>query len=84
MEKVFLGVLAGQGEPGLISAVRSLLDFIYYTHFESHSHNSLRQLDDAYIQFHEGLEYFTDKGIRDNFDLPKLHSMQHYISSIIS
>lgn len=84
MEKVFLGVLAGKGEPGLISAVRSLLDFIYYVHFESHSHNSLCQLNDAYIQFHKGLEYFADKGIRDDFDLPKLHSMQHYISSIIS
>lgn len=34
MEKVFLGVLAGPSEPGLICVVCATLDFIYYAHFK--------------------------------------------------
>lgn len=87
MEKVFLGVLAGQSEPGLIRVVRATLDFIYYAHFESHTTDSLRKLEDAWLAFHENLHYFSDKNVRksrNDFNIPKLHSMIHYISSIIS
>ncbi len=87
MEKVFLGVLAGPAEPGLIRVVRATLDFIYYAHFESHTLDSLRKLDAAWVAFHQNLQYFVDKGVwkdHDNFNIPKLHSMQHYIESIIS
>ena len=87
MEKVFLGVLAGQVEPGLIRVVQATLDFIYYAHFESHTIDSLRKLEEAWISFHDNLHYFSDEGVRksrDDFNIPKLHSMQHYISSIIS
>jgi hypothetical protein len=87
MEKVFLGILAGPAEAGLIRVVRTLLDFIYYAHFESHTSDSLRKLNTAWVAFHENLQYFVDKGVRkdrDNFNIPKLHSMHHYIDSIIS
>ena len=64
MEKVFLGVLAGQVEPGLICVVRATLDFIYYAHFESHTIDSLRKLEEAWISFHDNLHYFSDEGVR--------------------
>jgi hypothetical protein len=87
MEKVFLGVLAGAAEPGLIRVVRATLDFIYYAHFESHSTDSLRKLEEAWVTFHQNLDYFVEKDIRqsrDHFNIPKLHSMQHYVAAIIS
>lgn len=87
MEKVFLGVLSGPAEPGLIRVVRATLDFIYYAHFESHTLDSLQKLDQSWVTFHENLQYFVDKDVRvdrDDFNIPKLHSMQHYIQSIIS
>lgn len=87
MEKVFLGVLAGPAEPGLIRVVRATLDFIYYAHFESHTLDSLRQLDAAWITFHNNLQYFVDQDVRKDrtdFNIPKLHSMHHYVESIIS
>lgn len=87
MEKVFLGVLAGPAEPGLICVVRATLDFIYYAHFESHTLDSLRQLNTAWITFHNNLQYFVDQNVRKDrtdFNIPKLHSMHHYIESIIS
>src|SRR6202451_2794599 len=87
MEKVFLGVLAGPVEPGLIHIVRATLDFIYYAHFESHTLDSLWKLDAAWVAFHKNLQYFVEKGMQNdhnNFNIPKLHSIHHHINSIIS
>jgi hypothetical protein len=47
MEKVFLGILAGATDPRVQLAVRGILDFIYYAHFETHCDESLLQLDAA-------------------------------------
>jgi hypothetical protein len=63
MEKVFLGVLAGAAELGLIRVVRATLDFIYYAHFESHTMDSLRKLEEAWIAFHQNLNYLVEKGM---------------------
>ena len=86
MEKVFLGVLTRAAEPGLIHVVRATLDFIYYAHFESHSTDSLRKLEEAWITFHQNLNYFVEKICKTqyHFNILKLHSMQHYVAVIIS
>ena len=63
MEKVFLGVLAGVAEAGLIHVVQATLDFIYYAHFESHTTDSLRKLEEAWIIFLQNLNYFVEKGV---------------------
>jgi hypothetical protein len=84
MEKVFLGVLTGQTEPGLIRVVRGCLDFIYYAHFESHTMDSLVKLDEAWVLFHTNKHYFVDAEVRQHFNIPKIHSMQHYVAAIIS
>ena len=84
MEKVFLGILAGQAEPGLIHVVRATLDFIYYAHFEYHTMDSLHKLEQAWVTFHQNKHYFIDKGIRTHFNIPKLHSIQHYVAAIVS
>ena len=86
MEKVFLGILFGSVEPGLIHIVWVTLDFIYYAHFESHTLDSLQKMDEAWVTFHNNLQYFVDQGVRsscDDFNIPKLHSTQHYIDSVI-
>ena len=49
MEKVFLDVLVGVAKPGLVHVVRATLDFIYYAHFGSHTADSLRKLEEAWI-----------------------------------
>jgi hypothetical protein len=84
MEKVFLGVLAGQAEPGLIRVICATLDFIYYAHFEYHTMDSLTKLEEAWVAFHRNKQYFVDKSVRTHFNIPKIHSMQHYIAAIIS
>ena len=82
MEKVFLGVISGISEPPVIRAVHSVLDFIYYTHFESHTFQSLAWLDAAWVAFHKSKWVFVEKNIRDHFNIPKIHSSKHYVDSI--
>ncbi|KAH9950697.1 hypothetical protein B0H21DRAFT_776616 [Amylocystis lapponica] len=82
MEKVFLGVLTGASNPAVLRAVRAVLDFIYYAHFEAHSGGTLNKLEAAWDAFHANKHIFIDLDIRDDFNIPKVHSGQHYGLSI--
>jgi hypothetical protein len=84
MEKVFLGLLASQAKPWLLRVVRATLDFIYYVHFEYHTTDSLLKLEQAWVAFHQNKHYFVGKGVRTHFNIPKLHSIQHYVAAIVS
>lgn len=84
LEKVFLGVIAGATDGAIVSAVRAVLDFIYYAHFECHTDSTLKKLEVAWSDFHERKSIFVQHGVRDHFNIPKLHSMQHYLHMIKS
>lgn len=70
--------------PAVIKAVRAALDFIYYAQLTSQTSESLACLKAAFYKFHEHKEIFVRLGQRDHFNIPKLHSMQHYLASIRS
>lgn len=82
MEKVFLGVLVGASDPAALRAVHAVLDFIYYAHFEAHSDASLHYLDSAWATFHANKHIFVQYGVREHFNIPKIHSALHYPLSI--
>ncbi|KAM5539179.1 hypothetical protein V8D89_007052 [Ganoderma adspersum] len=82
MERVFLGVLTGASDPASIHAVRAVLDFIYYAHFHAHADDSLSLLEAAWVTFHENKHIFIEEGIREHYNIPKLHSALHYPLSI--
>ncbi|KAJ7186672.1 hypothetical protein C8R46DRAFT_1157897 [Mycena filopes] len=42
MEKVFLGILPNTTDPGVQRAVKGIVDFIYYPHFETHCDEKYR------------------------------------------
>ena len=83
MQKVFLGVLAGSAPPRVIAAARGLLDFIYYAQYQSHTAETLRHMQEALDLFHANKDIFIDEGIREHFNISKLHFLIHYIDSII-
>jgi hypothetical protein len=85
MEKVFIGVLCGlhDEDPRILASARGVLDFIYLASYPSHSEASLSGLQAALDAFHRHKQVFIDIGARTHFNIPKLHSMQHYINSII-
>lgn len=84
MQKVFLAAISGSTDDEVILTVRAVLDFIYYTHFEMHSDETLDEMDQAWQSFHAHKKVFVDLGIREHFNIAKVHSMRHYIPSIRS
>lgn len=83
MEKVFLSIIAGQAsDAALIQVVQATLNFIYFTHFKSHNTKSLTKLEEAWVSFHMNKSVFVWLGIWKAFNIPKIHSMVHYIEAI--
>lgn len=87
---ILLGLIIGMKLPGnqspvqLLRAVRSILDFLYLAQLPTHTNETLQHLQTALETFHSNKSVFIDLGVRTNFNLPKLHSLQHYASCIES
>lgn len=84
LAKVLLACLAASdGVPKeAIVACRAILDFIYLAQYPSHDGDTLDYLQDALDTWHANKSIFIDLKIRTDFNIPKFHSLTHYISSI--
>ena len=88
MCRILLGLIIGMRLPQglspnrLVRAVRSMLDFLYLAQLPSHTTETLGYLRNALTAFHENKSIFVDLGVRKDFEIPKLHSLQHYIPTI--
>ncbi|KAI0039298.1 hypothetical protein FA95DRAFT_1504352 [Auriscalpium vulgare] len=79
---VDLNPLAGIPATHVVRAVRALLDFLYLAQYPSHSESTLKYLEKALKAFHDSKFIFEELGIRQGFNIPKLHAMLHYVASI--
>ncbi|KAH9979692.1 hypothetical protein BJV74DRAFT_879402 [Russula compacta] len=82
MERVIVCVLAGIVDPRVLLAVHGVLDFIFYAQYQSHTDVTLARMRDGLNMFHANKDIFVELGICDDFNIPKLHSMLHYIESL--
>jgi hypothetical protein len=88
MCSILLGLVANLPVPGgqdssrVLKAVRALLDFLQLAQFETHSADTLDRLQSTLSAFHENKDVFVDLEIRHHFNIPKFHSLAHYMSSI--
>ena len=82
MEKVFISVLAGAVAPRVLTVARALLDFIYLSQLQSHTSKTLDALAECLETFHDNKSVFVEAGIREHFNIPKLHAILHYIDAI--
>ncbi|KAF7328115.1 hypothetical protein MVEN_02568400 [Mycena venus] len=82
MQRVFVGVLAGAVSARVLSVVKALIDFIYYAQLQSHTVRTLNALQTALDTFHAHKQVFVELNIREHFNIPKFHSIQHYVDSI--
>jgi Plavaka transposase len=86
---ILLGLVINLALPGsqapshLLGAVRVLLDFLFLAQLPSHMTETLERLEESLGHFHDNKEVFVDLGVREQFNLPKLHSLQHNQSSIM-
>jgi len=82
MERVFVGLLSGAAKETVLVMARSLLDFIYYAQFQQHTDKMLTAMQDSLRLFHTHKDVLVELGIHKHFNVPKIHSLVHYVSSI--
>jgi hypothetical protein len=85
---ILLGIVSdiqlsqGLSPARFVKAVRAVIDFVFLSQLPAQTSDSLRALKQALQLFHDNKSIFIDLGIRENFNIPKLHSCRHYIPSI--
>jgi hypothetical protein len=88
MASILLGLIIGICLPRghslsrLLRAVRGLIDFLFLAQYPMHTTTTLELLCDALKRFHENKDIFVDLGICNNFNIPKLHFLNHYLMYI--
>ena len=66
----------------VVWATRAILEFLYLAQYPVHTEETLGYLEVALQRFHDNKEVFIQLGIRDHFNIPKVHFMLHYVQSI--
>ena len=82
MAQILLGCLVGKVPAEVLVCYRALLDFIYIAQYPTHDNDSLQYLEDVLDLFHTNKHIFVDCSIWEHLDIPKFHSMVHYVESI--
>ncbi|KAG6826722.1 hypothetical protein H0H92_014714 [Tricholoma furcatifolium] len=84
MEKVFVGVMAGAVNDDVLTVTCALIDFIYLAQLTLHTSKTLSALRKCLETFHQHKTVFVRLGIRDHFNIPKLHNILHYLDQIVA
>ncbi|KAI6035797.1 hypothetical protein EDC04DRAFT_2868770 [Pisolithus marmoratus] len=69
MQQVFMGLLSGTVDKDVLL-------------FQKHMDMTLRAMQDSLKTFHDYKHVLIDLEVCQDFNIPKLHSLQHYITSI--
>ncbi|KAG1887205.1 hypothetical protein F4604DRAFT_1877690 [Suillus subluteus] len=73
LQWVFLGVIAGAVNNQVLAAVHG---------YQTHTDITLSHMHSALASFHANKHIFLDLGVREHFNIPKIHSMLHYVNTI--
>jgi hypothetical protein len=76
--------MAGAVNEQVLTVIRAVIDFIYFSQLHSHTTKTLSSLRQSLETFHRHKNIFIELGIRDHFNIPKLHNIQHYVDAIYS
>ena len=82
MAKILLGCLVGVLPKKGLLAVKSILDFIYLAQYSTHDKITLGYMEDSLEMWEKNRSFFIQTGIQENFNIPKFHSLLHYLESI--
>ena len=82
MARILLGCLVGKVEGNLLSAFRSLLDFLYLAQYKAHDDDTLEYLENALKNWHDHKHLVIEMGLHPDLNIPKFHSLLHYVQSI--
>lgn len=80
---MYLPALKGYVPDDMVRALRAFLDFCYLARRNVLDSQSIKAMEDALERFHKYRVIFQDCGVRvDGFNLPRQHSLTHYVQSI--
>ncbi|KAF8494014.1 hypothetical protein F5888DRAFT_1617539, partial [Russula emetica] len=79
---VFLPAISGHVPPKMVRAVSAFTEFCYLARRSQIDETTLELIDAAIERFHREREVFIEVGIREDFSLPRQHSLMHYSSLI--
>ncbi|KIY53693.1 hypothetical protein FISHEDRAFT_30931, partial [Fistulina hepatica ATCC 64428] len=79
---ILLACLVGKVPKRPLIAIRALLDFAYIAQYPSHDEDTLSYLRDAFDTFHQHKDAFIEFGCRKHLNIPKFHSLFHYLEAI--
>ena len=66
----------------VVRVICAFIEFCYIVRREVHDTKSLQELQDALNRFHQYRVIFETTGIREHFNLPRQHSLLHYVKLI--
>lgn len=83
---MFLAAIVGYVPESMIQALHAFLEFCYLARRNVHTNRTLRKMKAALEEYHHHREIFEKYGKREElgFNLPRQHSMLHYIDLIVS
>ncbi|KAF8335188.1 hypothetical protein F5887DRAFT_1079269 [Amanita rubescens] len=76
--KVYLPAISGLVPPRMVQAIRYFTEFCYYVRRSVLDDDDLDRLNELLAKYHEAREVFIEEGVRENFNLPRQHSLTHY------
>ena len=79
---MYLPALKGYVPDDMICALQAFLDFCYLAHRDVLNTKSLAAMQDALDHFHKYQEIFQTWGICSSTNLPRQHSLMHFIQMI--
>ncbi|KAG9080488.1 hypothetical protein FRC06_006521 [Ceratobasidium sp. 370] len=85
LASTFLSIVAGFEKPKVVTAVRSIVDFMYRAHKLEISEDDLAMMEEDLLEFNKVKNVFIDPKIKDlpkseeHFNcIPKIHMLSHY------
>ena len=75
---MYLPAIAGHVPPQMVRAIAAFMEFCYLVRRSQLDEDTLDQIDSSVARFHQECEIFKETGVRDDFSLPRQHSISHY------
>jgi len=82
MARILLGCLVGKVSGKALSTFRSLLDFLYLAQYKAHDDDTLAYMEEALRTWQNSKHLIIELGLHPDLNIPKFHSLHHYIQSI--
>ncbi|KAF9533412.1 hypothetical protein CPB83DRAFT_757482, partial [Crepidotus variabilis] len=82
MTKILLGCLVGKIDNNILIPIRAILDFTYLAQYKAHDADTLGYMETALKTFHRYKKYIIQVKLHPTLDIPKFHSLLHYINAI--